>query len=82
MVRAMRLVAVVLLAGCAPTRVVVTEPIPPPARVAYRCDPWPLPEGAKLDPATATRYLNEMGAKGWDSFVGNDTFVCFKRYLP
>jgi hypothetical protein len=40
----------------------------------------PLPPGGKLDAALATRFLNEMGAKGWDSFVGNEQMVCFKRY--
>jgi hypothetical protein len=51
-------------------------------RIEYRCDPWPLRPGAKLDPQTATRFLNEMGQKGWDSFIGNEQVVCFKRSLP
>jgi hypothetical protein len=59
--------------------VVVVEPIPPPAKFEYRCDPWPLPSGGKLEPALATRYLNEVGAQGWESFVGNEQMVCFKR---
>jgi hypothetical protein len=70
-----------LCAACAPARVVVVDPVPAPRRVEYRCDPWPLPAGVKLDAALATRFLNEMGAKGWDSFVGNEQMVCFKRYL-
>jgi hypothetical protein len=49
--------------------------------VEYRCDPWPLKEGEKLGPEIATRFLNEMGAKGWDSYIGNEQVVCFKRYV-
>ena len=37
--------------------------------------------GAKLDPTVANRYLNEMGAKGWDSYIGSEQIVCFKRYI-
>lgn len=74
------MVALLPIAACAPTRVIVVQPIPPPPRVEYRCDPWPLPPGAKLDPSLATRYLNEVGAQGWESYIGNEQFVCFKRY--
>jgi hypothetical protein len=70
-----------LVSACAPARVVVVHPIPAPQRVEYRCDPWPLKENEKLSPALATRFLNEMGAKGWDSYVGNEQFSCFKRYV-
>ena len=73
------LVTALALSACVPAQVVVTQPIPPPSQFQYRCDPWPLPPGAKLDPVTATRFLNEIGAQGWESFIGNEQVVCFKR---
>ena len=80
--RALTLVLVVVAVGaCAPARVVVVAPIPPASQIEYRCDPWPIPPGGKLEPALATRFLNEMGAQGWDSFIGNEQVVCFKRYV-
>jgi hypothetical protein len=74
-------VAVIASAACAPARVVVMEPIPPPRKIEYRCDPWPVPPGDKLNPRLAANFLNEMGAHGWDSFIGNEQVVCFKRYV-
>jgi hypothetical protein len=73
--------ALLALTACVPARVVVVEPIPPPRRIEYRCDPWPVPPGGMLDPKLATRFLNEMGAQGWESYIGNEQVVCFKRYV-
>jgi hypothetical protein len=79
----MRFCALVLLlaSACAPTRVIVVAPVPPPQRIEYRCAPWPIPPGGKLDPTIANKFLNEMGAQGWDSYIGNEQIVCFKRYI-
>jgi hypothetical protein len=81
----LRVLAVLLVLSCAPStaplRVVVIEPVPAPRHVEYRCDPWPIPEGGKLDPTIATTFLNQMGASGWDSYIGSEQVVCFKRYV-
>jgi hypothetical protein len=79
--RVFAVTALLVLSSCVPARVVVVEPVPPPPRIEYRCDPWPIPPGGKLEPTLATRFLNELGAEGWESYIGNEQVVCFKRYV-